>query len=120
MIPIHLPPLRERKEDIPALTQFFIEKYARAFGKEVQRISTYAMELLMDYPFPGNVRELENIIERSIALETSNIILPENLVLSGSASSQALPVIDIVIPSDGFLLNEVLAEIERRIIRKRS
>ncbi len=118
VIPIHLPPLRERKEDIPALTQFFIEKYSRAFGKQVQRISTYAMELLMGYPFPGNVRELENIIERSIALETSNIILPENLVLSGSASAQTPPVIDIDIPPEGILLNDELAEVERRIIRK--
>jgi two-component system response regulator PilR (NtrC family) len=74
VIPLHLPPLRERKEDIPVLTTHFIEKYSREFGKEIKTISTYALELLMQYPFPGNIRELENIIERSIALETSNII----------------------------------------------
>ncbi|HOQ72395.1 MAG TPA: sigma-54 dependent transcriptional regulator, partial [Smithellaceae bacterium] len=68
VIPIHMPPLRERKEDIPLLTRHFIEKYARDFGKEVRTISSYAMELLMEYPFPGNIRELENIIERGVAM----------------------------------------------------
>ena len=94
VIPLHLPPLRERKEDIPVLTKHFIEKYSREFGKEIKTISAYALELLMQYPFPGNIRELENIIERSIALETSNIILPENLVLSkdmGQGKVTAIP-----------------------------
>ncbi len=81
VIPLFLPPLRERKEDIPALTRHFIDKYSRELGKDVKTISTYAMELLMDYPFPGNIRELKNIIERSVALESSNIILPDNLIL---------------------------------------
>ena len=88
VIPLHLPPLRERKEDIPALTRHFIEKYSREFGKEIKTISAYALELLMQYPFPGNIRELENIIERSVALETSNIILPENLILSQAAGGE--------------------------------
>ncbi|RPI41525.1 MAG: sigma-54-dependent Fis family transcriptional regulator, partial [Bacteroidetes bacterium] len=64
VIPLHLPALRERREDIPALTRHFIEKYSREFGKEIKTISAYALELLMQYPFPGNIRELENIIER--------------------------------------------------------
>ena len=82
VIPIHLPPLRERQEDIPILTKHFIEKYSSEFGKEIKTISAYALGLLMQYPFPGNIRELQNIIERSIALETSNIILPENLIIT--------------------------------------
>jgi len=110
VIPIHMPRLRERKEDIPLLTQHFIEKYAREFGKEVRMISTYAMELLMEYAFPGNIRELENIIERGVAMETSNIILPENLVLSTE--------IYIDIPDQGIDLNAELEKIEKRAIEK--
>jgi len=82
VIPIRIPPLRERKEDIPLLIDHFLEKYARRFGKEVPAISSYARQVLMEYDFPGNVRELENIIERGVALEGSNIILPESLTLS--------------------------------------
>jgi two-component system response regulator PilR (NtrC family) len=82
VVPIRVPPLRERKGDVPLLVDHFLKKYARLLGKEVQSISSYAMEVLMNYSFPGNVRELENIIERGVALESSNIILPESLILS--------------------------------------
>lgn len=82
VVPLRVPPLRERKSDIPLLIEHFLEKYSRLLGKEVQEISSYALEVLMNYDFPGNVRELENIIERSVALETSTIILPETLNLS--------------------------------------
>ncbi len=117
VIPIQMPPLRDRKEDIPLLTKHFIEKYAREFGKEVRMISSYAMELLMEYPFPGNIRELENIIERGVAMETSNIILPENLVLS-EQSDEAGKEIDLVIAEKGFDLNAELEKIEKRAIEK--
>jgi two-component system response regulator PilR (NtrC family) len=83
VVPIRVPSLRERKSDIPLLVEHFLEKYSTRLGKEIHEISSYAMEVLMGYDFPGNVRELENIIERGVALETSSIILPENLSLSG-------------------------------------
>ncbi len=82
VVPIRVPPLRERKGDVPRLVEHFLKKYSRLLGKEVQTISSYGMEVLMQYDFPGNVRELENIIERGVALEASNIILPESLILS--------------------------------------
>lgn len=82
VINIHLPPLRERKSDIPLLAQYFLEKYSRALNKDVLKISAYALDILANYDFPGNVRELENIIERSVALEESCIILPESLTLA--------------------------------------
>ena len=117
VIPLHLPPLRERKEDIPVLTKHFIEKYSHEFGKEIKTISAYALELLMQYPFPGNIRELENIIERSVALETSNIILPENLILSQEVTNKEEDT-----PSElkdaGINLNEELEKFEKTLIEK--
>jgi two-component system response regulator PilR (NtrC family) len=117
VIPLQLPPLRERREDIPVLTRHFIEKYSREFGKEIKTISAYALELLMQYPFPGNIRELENIIERSIAFETSNIILPENLILSkeiGKDKEMDIPEL----PDAGLNLNEELTKFEKRFINR--
>lgn len=87
VVPIRVPPLRERKGDVPLLVDFFLKKYSKLLGKEVQEISSYAMQVLMNYDFPGNVRELENIIERGVALESSNIILPESLTFGGSSST---------------------------------
>jgi two-component system response regulator PilR (NtrC family) len=117
VIPLQLPPLRDRKEDIPILTKHFIEKYSREFGKEIITISAYALELLMEYPFPGNIRELQNIIERSVALETSNIILPENLILSreiGEEEEKGIPDL----PDDGLNLTDELAIFEKGLIEK--
>ncbi|MBW2203522.1 MAG: sigma-54-dependent Fis family transcriptional regulator, partial [Deltaproteobacteria bacterium] len=81
VIPITIPPLRDRAGDIPLLAQHFLVKFSMEMGKDIRKISTYAMDILMKYSFPGNVRELENIVERSVA-ETSNIVLPESLTLS--------------------------------------
>jgi len=82
VVPIRMPPLRERKGDVPLLVDHFLKKYSKTFEKDAPQLSSYAMEVLMSYDFPGNVRELENIIERGVALSTSNIILPESLTLS--------------------------------------
>jgi two-component system response regulator PilR (NtrC family) len=117
VIPIFLPPLRERKEDIPLLINNFIEKYAQMFGKEIRNISSYAMELLMNYAFPGNIRELENIIERSVAMESSNIILPENLSLS-TDTAPGTPIFDIEITDKGIDLSAELEKIEKIMIEK--
>ncbi|HUV49794.1 MAG TPA: sigma-54 dependent transcriptional regulator [Anaerolineae bacterium] len=118
VIPLKIPPLRERNEDIPLLASYFIEKYSKEFKKEIKKISPYALQLLMQHPFPGNVRELENIIERSVALEATNIILPENLVMpedSGQGQDNAL---NIDIPEEGIDLNEELVKVERLLIKK--
>ncbi|MDZ7374176.1 MAG: sigma-54 dependent transcriptional regulator [candidate division KSB1 bacterium] len=74
VVPIHLPPLRERKEDIPLLVQHFIRKYAEENGKHVEGISEQALELMMRYHWPGNVRELENAIEQAVVLTTKPVL----------------------------------------------
>lgn len=117
VIPLNLPPLRERKEDIPILTKHFIEKYSHEFGKEIKTISAYALELLMQYPFPGNIRELENIIERSVALETSNIILPENLILAQVITEKEADQLPEMADT-GIDLNEELEKVEKALIEQ--
>jgi two-component system response regulator HydG len=74
VVPIHLPPLRERKEDIPLLVQHFIRKYAEENGKHVEGVSEQVLELMMRYHWPGNVRELENAIEQAVVLTTKPIL----------------------------------------------
>ena len=79
VIAIHLPPLRERRDDIPLLAEHFVTKYAEQMQKPIRSISHEAQELLMAYDWPGNVRQLENVIERAVALEQSPAILAGSL-----------------------------------------
>lgn len=83
---LYIPPLRERKEDIPILVNHFIEKYSRQYHKEVQGIAPKAMEQLMSYSWPGNIRELENIIQQSIVISSAPVISPQDLRLFRSRS----------------------------------
>lgn len=124
VINIRIPPLRKRKEDIPLLAKHFMAKYSALMNKDIRQISDYALELLMNYHFPGNVRELENIIERSVALETSSIILPESLTLSSFKMQTHKKVetedtqTDVSIPPDGIDLQARIDRMERAYLEK--
>jgi len=116
VINIQLPPLRERKEDIPALVEFFTKKYCEENGKPAYRFSSEALKVLMDYHWPGNVRELENVVERAVVLAQDEIIgrnlLPENVVSPSSrfATLSSFPL------SKDISLFEVTDAFERRVI----
>ncbi|MBX6422879.1 sigma-54 dependent transcriptional regulator [Thermosulfurimonas sp. F29] len=117
VLSVHLPPLRERREDIPLLVEHFLRKYAEKLGKSGIGISEYALRALMEYDFPGNVRELENIIERSVALETGPLILPETLTLRPDRDTPQTGA-EVRLPPEGLDLEEFLAGIEKKLLQE--
>jgi DNA-binding NtrC family response regulator len=116
VINIQVPPLRERKEDIPALVEFFTRKYCEENAKPEYRFSSEALKILMDYHWPGNVRELENVVERAVVLSQDEIIgrdlMPESIV-SPSARFATLSSFPL---SRNTSLFEVIDSFERRVI----
>ncbi|MFC1577597.1 sigma-54-dependent transcriptional regulator [Thermodesulfobacteriota bacterium] len=122
VIEIKVPPLRERKTDLRLLAQHFLEKYSREMGKEISKFSSYAIDLLNKYDFPGNIRELENLLERSVALSTTNIILPDSLALSLHKRRWIEGFKDRRFDLDevarGVLLDDIMEDIERGYLSK--
>jgi two-component system response regulator PilR (NtrC family) len=119
VIPIHLPPLRERREDIPLLANFFLKKFNRKLGKSIDNFSVETMQSLLQYDWRGNVRELENVVERAVAMETTDQIqkaqLPSNIreyQEETAVSSAAVPELQ----SDGIDLDSYLQDIEKKLI----
>ena len=121
VINIHMPPLRERSDEIPLLAHHFLEKYSKEMDKDIRKISSFALDILKSYNFPGNIRELENIIERSVALESSNIVLPDSLTLSSFKQTQVRPKVDTVsltLPQEGIDLDNVLGNLEQDLLQQ--
>jgi two-component system response regulator PilR (NtrC family) len=115
VIAIQLPPLRHRKEDIPALVGHFVDKYSRENGKPVDGVTPEALQALMDYDWPGNVRELENVIERGVVL-TSGARIGRELIPDHVRTSPSFHVPHLAVPPEGISLKEVIASFERRLI----
>jgi len=115
VIPIRLPPLRDRREDIPLLVDHFLTKKCREINLPLRRLTPEAIEVMCNYPWPGNVRELENIVERTVVLVDSVEVGPNDVPLSheGMRTSTASPSAD----SDGpFPLNDQLESLEKELI----
>jgi len=118
VIPIHLPPLRERREDIPLLAEHFLAKFTEQMEKPVRSISNDALQLMVRYDWPGNIRELENTIERAVALEHTPAVLPDSLppavrAENVKAASAAAASASESLPESGFDLEAHVKEIER-------
>jgi two-component system response regulator GlrR len=90
VIPIKLPPLNQRKEDIPILSRYFLQKFTREMGKEIEEFSTEAMQKLISYPWPGNIRELENTVECAVAMSKQNIITEDLILQAHNIDSEGL------------------------------
>jgi formate hydrogenlyase transcriptional activator len=88
VFPLNIPPLRERREDIAALARYFVQKHARRMGRKIERIPTYALEALTNYDWPGNIRELQNVIERSVVLSNG----PELYVALPDLDDRSVPL----------------------------
>jgi two-component system response regulator PilR (NtrC family) len=119
VIQIKLPPLRDRKEDVQILANHFLKKYSQELSKSISKISPEALQVLLNYEYPGNVRELQNIIERAVALEGSPELTPHNL--SSYLSEQPLlkkGPIDIEIPNEGIDLEKIVEDLERSLLLK--
>ncbi len=120
VIPIHLPALRERRDDIPLLTRHFLEQFAKSMEKPIRGVSPEAMRRLESYEWPGNVRELENTMERAVALESgpeiSLGVLPDRV--AGYASPAAAPSNGTFhIPAGGLDFEQQMSELERRYLQ---
>jgi formate hydrogenlyase transcriptional activator len=90
VFPIEMPPLRNRKEDIPLLVEYFIDRYARKAGKSIRQVSRKSLELLQSYPWPGNIRELQNIVERSVIVcETESFSVDESWLSSQPIATES-------------------------------
>ena len=119
VIPLHLPSLRERKEDIPLLIDFFLKKFTKKEGdRRAKKIDPAALKVFLQYQWPGNVRELENMIERLVIMSPGDTIRIEHIpdaVKNIPPSSELVP---LDIPEGGLNLEELLVDAEKTLLRK--
>ncbi|MEJ5189001.1 MAG: sigma 54-interacting transcriptional regulator, partial [Breznakiellaceae bacterium] len=113
VLPIYIPPLRQRPEDIPELAQFFLKKFSRETKKKIDGFSDEAMRVMLTYNWPGNVRELENCIERACVISNGPWIQPEDLLLRSTANAG-----DATVPQDTKNLKNALNSFKRHFIKK--
>ncbi len=120
VINIHAPALRDRAEDVPLLATHFLHKFNEKLGRDVSSISAEALERLEGYTFPGNVRELENIIERAMAFEVGDSILPESLppLVQTESGKKYASVHEIVVTDEGVELDKIMDQIEKDMLLK--
>jgi DNA-binding NtrC family response regulator len=119
VIPISLPPLRERREDIPLLARHFVEKSCKSNNLPLRTLSQEALRVLMAHPWPGNIRQLENAIEHAVAMTGADrdigaAALPADII--GGSASLLLPT--VAIPDEGINFTAVVSQLERELIAR--
>lgn len=117
VIPIDLPPLRERPEDIPLLADFFLRKFNQSLGKEIEGIEPEAMRVLMNHEWKGNVRELENVVERAVALASHKMLTLADFNQGFLKPEESFPI-PAAIPEDGLHLEDLIGKIEKELLLK--
>ena len=118
VIPIVLPPLKERGSDIPLLVYHFLRKFCEEKKRDIVTISDEAMEMMMNYSWPGNVRELKNLIERLVVLNENGEILPQDLPGKIKAGKDRKTLLEIDVPGEGINFNTAVTEYEKALIIK--
>ncbi|MFQ5900639.1 MAG: sigma-54-dependent transcriptional regulator [Thermodesulfobacteriota bacterium] len=115
VIPVMVPPLRDRKEDIPLLASHFLDKFSAELDKDINGFATETMEFLTQYPYPGNVRELENIVESAVAMEGSDLLLQKSLPLN-LLEKKTDSFDGGEIPPEGINFDKVVEDTERKLL----
>ena len=128
VVPLYVPPLRERREDVIPLARLFMDRFARQFKKPFRGISAPAEQVLLDYPWPGNIRELKNLFERTVLLENAELLEPRHLKLAprarpGQEVTYGQRIDDLLhgpVPAGGIPFEALIEELERALIVKAS
>jgi two-component system, NtrC family, response regulator AtoC len=128
VVPLYVPPLRERTEDILPLSRLFMDRFARQFKKPFREISAAAEPVLVDYPWPGNIRELRNLFERTVLLENAEVLEPRHLKLAprarpiseASFGQRVDEIMNNALPAGGIPFEALIEELERALILRAS
>ncbi len=126
VVPIEIPPLRERKEDLISFANYFLSQFNKKFNKNMEEISDETLQVLLDYHWPGNIRELRNMLERVVLLEDGPVMKPEHLPFTktgydeSSIGKKIDRILSQALPESGIDFNNVISELERELIIKAS
>ncbi|TXD42968.1 sigma-54-dependent Fis family transcriptional regulator [Lujinxingia vulgaris] len=118
VIPVEMPPLRERGADVQLLLEHFLHRYAEEIGNPIEGIDARALAILTAYAYPGNVRELQNIVERAVTLETGSLITPESLPYHLQEENFSRVARQIDVPEEGVDMEKLVEELERNLIAR--
>ena len=116
VVRVHIPPLRHRTDDVPVLVHHFVELFNERLGKSIAGVSSAAMKMLMSYPWPGNIRELENLVERAMVMTDGEEITPDDFPDSVKSPQTGMPMLSETLSSDELSVKKRTYELEKHLI----